>query len=83
MIQCVVGADRAALERRLERLTGLTGRDPRERTDVSIIGTVDEAVARIRAYEQAGVERLMLQHLLHDDLEMVELLGREVAPRVA
>jgi hypothetical protein len=29
------------------------------------------------------VERVMLLHLLHDDLEMVEVLGREVVPRLA
>jgi hypothetical protein len=29
----------------------------------------------LREYEDAGVDRVMAQHLLHDDLEMVELLG--------
>ena len=83
MTQCVVGGDRPSLERRLERIVELTGVDPRERRDVTLIGTVDEVAEKLRAYEEAGVERVMLQHLLHDDLEMVELLGREVAPRVA
>ena len=31
----------------------------------------------------AGVERMMLQHLLHDDLEAVELMGRELVPAVS
>jgi hypothetical protein len=31
--------------------------------------------ARLREYEDAGVERVMAQHLLHDDLELVELLA--------
>jgi alkanesulfonate monooxygenase SsuD/methylene tetrahydromethanopterin reductase-like flavin-dependent oxidoreductase (luciferase family) len=47
-----------------------------------VVGTVDEVVDRLREYQEAGVERVMLQHLVHDDLAMVELLGREVAPRV-
>ena len=47
------------------------------------MGTVDEVVERIREYEAAGVERLFAQHLDHADVEMVELLGREVAPAVA
>jgi len=29
----------------------------------------------LRDYEAAGVERAMLQHLVHDDIEMVALLG--------
>ena len=53
------------------------------RGEAAILGTIDEAAERLRAYEQAGVERVMLQHLDHTDLEMVELIGRELAPAVA
>jgi len=49
--------------------------------DEWIIGTVDEAVARLREYESAGVDRVMLQHQSHDDVEMVGVLG-EVAARL-
>ncbi len=48
-----------------------------------IVGTVDEAVEQLRAIAQAGVSRVMCQHLLHDDLEVVALIGSELAPRVA
>jgi alkanesulfonate monooxygenase SsuD/methylene tetrahydromethanopterin reductase-like flavin-dependent oxidoreductase (luciferase family) len=48
-----------------------------------VCGTVDEAVARLRDLADAGVERMMLQHLLHDDLDAVELFGRELVPAVA
>ena len=48
-----------------------------------VIGTVEEAAGRLRAYEAAGVRRAMLQHLDHEDLEMVELIGRELVPAVA
>ncbi|MCA1682615.1 MAG: LLM class flavin-dependent oxidoreductase, partial [Actinobacteria bacterium] len=74
----LVGADRAGVERRLRRREGL----PRD-ADATIVGTVDEVCERLAEYQEAGVVRVMLQHLLHDDLEMVELLGREIAPRVA
>ena len=61
--------------------------DPEEykatRGEATILGTIDEAAARLRAYEDAGVERVMLQHLDHTDLDMVELIGRELAPAVA
>ena len=49
----------------------------------SLVGTVDEVAARLREYEAVGCERVMLQHLLHADLEPVRLIGRELAPAVA
>ncbi len=45
-----------------------------------IVGTVDEVIARLREYEQAGIERVFMQHLAHRDLETVEILAREVIP---
>ncbi|MDQ4097926.1 MAG: LLM class flavin-dependent oxidoreductase, partial [Actinomycetota bacterium] len=47
-----------------------------------IVGTVDEAVGRLREYEAAGVDRVMLQHQRHNDLAMVRLLG-EIAAQLA
>ena len=55
----------------------------RERGHVMVLGTVDELVDRLRGLEEAGVDRIFLQHLAHDDVEMVRLLGAEVAPAVA
>jgi alkanesulfonate monooxygenase SsuD/methylene tetrahydromethanopterin reductase-like flavin-dependent oxidoreductase (luciferase family) len=40
-----------------------------------LAGTLDEVAERLREYEAVGVERAMLQHLDHDDVEMVALLG--------
>jgi alkanesulfonate monooxygenase SsuD/methylene tetrahydromethanopterin reductase-like flavin-dependent oxidoreductase (luciferase family) len=40
------------------------------------VGTPDRFVDHLRELEAAGVERVMLQHLAHDDLEAVALLGR-------
>nr|MBA3348779.1 hypothetical protein [Actinomycetota bacterium] len=89
MTGCVVGADRAELLHRVGRLMKRmrVDGDPeefiRERGDVMVLGTLEEADARLRELEEAGVERIFLQHLAHDDVEMVRLLGAEVAPRVA
>jgi alkanesulfonate monooxygenase SsuD/methylene tetrahydromethanopterin reductase-like flavin-dependent oxidoreductase (luciferase family) len=47
-----------------------------------VVGTVGEVVDHLRQLEDAGVQRVMLQHLVHDDLESVRLLG-EVASEVA
>jgi len=40
-------------------------------------------IERLREIESLGYERVMLQHLVHTDLETVELIGREVAPALA
>jgi F420-dependent oxidoreductase-like protein len=84
MTACCVGRDRAeALERarrRLER-TGRDG-DPAELLDDEglLAGTVGDVVDRLRAYRDAGVGRVFLQHLDHSDLDMVRLIGEEIVP---
>jgi len=75
-----------------ERAHTLYARRPREQSfddwlaDYSercVVGSVDEVVARLREYERAGCDRVMLQHLLHTDLEPVRLIGRELGPALA
>lgn len=89
MTGCVVGTDRAEVRERARRRLEVSdgGGDPeaalRENADTWVAGTPEEVVERLRAYEDAGVDRVLLQHLDHRDLELVELLGREVAPAVA
>jgi F420-dependent oxidoreductase-like protein len=48
-----------------------------------VVGSVEEVVARLREYEAAGCDRVMLQHLLHADLEPVRLLGEVLRPALA
>lgn len=47
-----------------------------ERRDRWIIGTPDEARARVAEFEAAGAQRMMLQTFLPRDLEMVRVLAR-------
>ncbi|HKN94277.1 MAG TPA: TIGR03560 family F420-dependent LLM class oxidoreductase [Thermoleophilaceae bacterium] len=87
MSAVLVGADEADLRARAERLAERRGVDvdsmlPGLRSS-GVVGTIDEAAERLREYEAAGVQRFMLQHLLHDDVEEVELIGRELIPRVS
>jgi F420-dependent oxidoreductase-like protein len=55
------------------------GRDP---SPGWLTGTPAEIVEQLKELEAAGVERVMLQHLLHEDLDVLELIGREVIPEV-
>ena len=70
MTSCVVADDNADLRERLAAFKAVTGSDA-----PAISGTVDEVVNRIREYEQAGVDRVMLQHIAHEDVAMVKVLG--------
>jgi alkanesulfonate monooxygenase SsuD/methylene tetrahydromethanopterin reductase-like flavin-dependent oxidoreductase (luciferase family) len=89
MTACAIGRDEAEARERIRTRLARAGQDvdPDEykasRGEATILGTIDEAVERLRAYEDAGVERVMLQHLDHTDLGLVELIGRELAPAVA
>ena len=74
MTGCVVGRDTAELKNRLADYKRLTGNDT-----PPISGTVDEVIEVLRGYEAVGVERAMLQHLHHEDPEMVAVLGEVAA----
>jgi alkanesulfonate monooxygenase SsuD/methylene tetrahydromethanopterin reductase-like flavin-dependent oxidoreductase (luciferase family) len=88
MTGCVVGTDRDDLLARAKESMAAVREDGdpaaflEHRAESWVVGTVDQAVERLRALEDAGVERVMLQQIVHDDVEKVELLGREVAPAV-
>jgi alkanesulfonate monooxygenase SsuD/methylene tetrahydromethanopterin reductase-like flavin-dependent oxidoreductase (luciferase family) len=76
MAACVVGQDGRELAERLDawrRRTGRAGESPQ------LCGTPEQVVERLRDYEQAGVERAMLQHVVHEDVGMVALLGEVAA----
>jgi alkanesulfonate monooxygenase len=85
MHQFVIGRDEAELRDRAERLAEVTGSaaDVGELRRTALAGTPDEVVARLREYEAAGIERVMLQHLLHRDTEALELVAAEVVPAFA
>ena len=46
-------------------------------------GLAGDLVAGLREFEAAGVERVMLQHVVHEDLGVVAAIGRELAPALA
>jgi F420-dependent oxidoreductase-like protein len=47
-----------------------------ESADVAIPRAFDDALERLRAYRDAGVDRIMLQHLRHGDVEAIAEIPR-------
>jgi F420-dependent oxidoreductase-like protein len=87
MTACIVGRDPSEVLDRVGRWMRVTGRDDDPVVMLSqegrLVGTVDEVVARLRLYADAGVERVFLQHLDHADVDMVRLIGEAIVPAVA
>jgi alkanesulfonate monooxygenase SsuD/methylene tetrahydromethanopterin reductase-like flavin-dependent oxidoreductase (luciferase family) len=89
MTTWLVGETREEVVDRAARLSEWQGKgDDGERflaeevDEAWIVGTVEEAVDRLRALHEAGCHRVMAQHLLHRDTAAIELIGRRVAPLV-
>jgi F420-dependent oxidoreductase-like protein len=88
MTGCIVGADTAELHRRAQALMDwslASGSVDEYLTSMSrewVVGTVEEVVDRLGKLGDAGVDRIMLQHQLHEDVEMIQLVGAEVVPKV-
>jgi F420-dependent oxidoreductase-like protein len=88
MTGVVVGRDRAEV---LDRAAAVIKRSNEDAEPAAwladnpewVAGTIDEVVEGLRMLAEAGVDRVMLQHLVQDDLDTVEMLGREVVPTVA
>jgi F420-dependent oxidoreductase-like protein len=73
-----VGRDDAEVRRRADAI----GRDVDELRANGLAGTVDEVVERLGRYADAGATRCYLQVLDLADLDHLELVAREVAPRL-
>jgi len=87
MTGVVVGLDRDEVHEKVAALAGFRDDDFVDVNtliaDTRLVGTVDEVGERLLELRDAGVHRVMLQHLLHTDLETVALIGRKLAPAVA
>jgi F420-dependent oxidoreductase-like protein len=83
----IVGRDEADLRARVARTAQFRGMDAEamlnEPPEGFVVGTLEQAAEQLREYERAGAHRMLCQHNPHDDLEFVELLGRQLAPLVA
>jgi F420-dependent oxidoreductase-like protein len=88
MTWCYVGHDEADATRRIElaRERGMrTSKFEDELANLErecIVGSPQRAAERLSEYAAAGVQRIMLNHELFDDLEMLEILAEQVFPKV-
>jgi alkanesulfonate monooxygenase SsuD/methylene tetrahydromethanopterin reductase-like flavin-dependent oxidoreductase (luciferase family) len=84
MTGCFLGESDADVLERIGRFVSIRGDDAdpaalvAERKDRWLVGTLDEVAGRIAELHELGVSRVLLQHLNHDDDEMVVLAGRLV-----
>ncbi|HWF53255.1 MAG TPA: TIGR03560 family F420-dependent LLM class oxidoreductase [Solirubrobacteraceae bacterium] len=87
MTAVIAGADAADLRERLARVARARGGDgaalAAQPPPGWVIGTVEEAAEQLIELRDAGVSRVLCQHLAHDDVEFVALLGDELAPLVS
>jgi F420-dependent oxidoreductase-like protein len=72
------GRDEAEVQRRADAI----GRKPKELRRNGVAGTVDEVIATLKRWDEAGVHRVYLQVLDLQDLEHLQLLAEAVAPAV-
>lgn len=89
MVQVVAGTNGEEVRRRGRALMARQDEDGdvdaflAELGRYHVVGTVDEVLGRLSEYAAAGIQRLLFQHLVHDDLEWVELIGSEIVPEAA
>lgn len=90
MIQIICYRNEAELPGRIQHLMKReTGSTPaavlaafRERSPNTIVGSPDEVVARLKAYEAVGVQEVMVQRHDLDDMEGLQVIAEEVLPRL-
>jgi len=87
MVGIVMGRDDAEFRARVERMRGVFGFSAAEMDDflarrqaTYLAGTPDRVRERLREYEQAGLQRVMLQDWLPTDLDHVALMAEALLP---
>jgi alkanesulfonate monooxygenase SsuD/methylene tetrahydromethanopterin reductase-like flavin-dependent oxidoreductase (luciferase family) len=88
-IHCVVGATHDEAMDRARQIYELRPRDEifdewfATFSECRPVGSVDEVAAALRPYAEAGADRLMIMHILHTDLESIQLIGEQLSPLLA
>lgn len=80
MIAFAVGSTDAQTQERLDRIKDLMGHAG---GNTWLVGTPETVIAQLRALAEAGLDRVMLQHLSFKDDDSLRLIAAEVLPAVA
>jgi F420-dependent oxidoreductase-like protein len=89
MTGCVVGSNKTDLERRARAVMEHSGESGsvhdwlKALSNEWVVGTVDNVVDKLGELSASGVQRVMLQHQDHTDIDMVRLLGEEIVPKAS
>jgi alkanesulfonate monooxygenase SsuD/methylene tetrahydromethanopterin reductase-like flavin-dependent oxidoreductase (luciferase family) len=82
MTHGIIGSDKVDLLERAHAVAGIRGEDASDPeayieglSDNTLVGTVAEIREQLAELEDAGIERVMFQHLTHNDLDGVDLIG--------
>lgn len=87
-IHCVVGETGDEAMDRARAIYALRPRDQNfddwftDFTEYRLVGSVDEVAASLRPYAQSGADRVMIMHILHTDLDSIQLIGERLAPEL-
>jgi F420-dependent oxidoreductase-like protein len=85
-VHCVVGSTHDEAMDRARAIYDLRARDEgfddwfTSFTENRLVGAVDEVADALRPYAAAGADRVMIMHILHTDLESIQLLGELLSP---
>jgi F420-dependent oxidoreductase-like protein len=87
MTPVLVGDGERDLRARAGRLGAMIDRDPgsllREPPAGWLVGSVPQVAEQLIVLRDAGISRVLCGHLVHEDLEGVELIGRQLADQIA
>jgi alkanesulfonate monooxygenase SsuD/methylene tetrahydromethanopterin reductase-like flavin-dependent oxidoreductase (luciferase family) len=76
--------DCRALRGRIAEACRREGREPIPLSVMTrLISSPEDALRRLTQLAEAGVERVMLQHLEHRDLEVLRVIAEDVSPRLS
>ncbi|MFB3737872.1 MAG: TIGR03560 family F420-dependent LLM class oxidoreductase [Candidatus Velamenicoccus archaeovorus] len=89
LTKAIVGTDESEVRRRAAALmswtneTGDVGAFLEELRTRHLAGTVAHVLDRLAQYAAAGIQRVLVHQLVHEDLDSVALIGDEVVPAAA
>jgi F420-dependent oxidoreductase-like protein len=87
MTAVLAGVDERDLRARAARVAAVRGGEASELLESPpsgwVVGVTEHVAEQLAALRDAGVSRIMCQHLAHTDYEFIGLLGEELAPLAA